>query len=338
MKIYFLIITLFLSSITFGQRFLSIQEDTRLKKYKLPLSSKGLFEFTYYNQIVELFPKDLMKKYQYTTAHIYEENNADVPSAHIGYLPNLHFEFDKNGDLIRSRENYKLFTYENEQITLEQMMYFESYENDKNNKLIFDKADDIIYKYNNNLIYQVYDSLKERLFQDSFLTRKTYDITYLDDKSRLLKHEYYTLKNGDTLKSLRETIKYHEDEYYATLEREQKGNKTDTIFFDKAWRPIKHTQFWRFVPSINQNVTYNEKNQIVKYYKETFKPYREERPNDRGLIEKRKLTYQGEIIDFEFRRIYDDVVFHYNKKGLLEKIIQTTDESVYEYRVYYSLE
>ncbi|MFK7948285.1 MAG: hypothetical protein AB8G11_11905 [Saprospiraceae bacterium] len=338
MKINLLIFSILLSIAVFGQN----PEQT----YELPLSSKGIFKFTNHNQLFELFPKDLMQKNGIKSAVIFKEKDADVPSLHIGQEPDFEFDFDKNGYLSKSQEIGKIFHYKDGKITLEQTMYRGFSGNTW--QWFLDEKQDEQYTISNNQIIRLIKGKIEDYTLDEFgesadstkneptiTFLKYYDNDYFDELNRLIKNEKYTLRNEKKGKTFETIIHYNNENYFAVIEHARPGNNKDTVFFDTQWRPVRSARSWRFVPSFFQNITYNDNNQIIRYQEETFKPYSKEKPNERGLIEKRQLQHEGEVIDFTCRLVFDDISFHYNDDGFLEKIIQTTDQGTCEYRIYY---
>jgi hypothetical protein len=332
MKIYPLIFAFLISLNAMAQ---NRNVDTCACVCTLNLNASGFFEYSNQNHLQDLFSQSVMKVNGVKSAVIYYEKNPNVPSIHINKPSFFNLKFDKNGFMTSSEKDDILVIYQSNSTQRDSTILlrdnpFSSIRSGR--KTMFDSK----YFYFGNMIQKLNQLYLLDYDEDDGYLMKNYQETILDEKFRIQNKYDYSTKNDefpDTTNFY--VIDYDEQNYYGTLKQEKYGNTKDTIFFDKQWRPVAYTKHWMVSPIKKQSVMYNENNQLTTYNEVIFKPYSEQKPDESGEILTLKFEVDGEIIEAKYRKTFHQSTFIYNENGLLERITQTTDEGICEFRVYY---
>lgn len=333
MKIYPLIFAFLISLNAMAQ---NTNVDTCACVCVLNLTASGFLEYSNQNHLQDLFSQSVMKVNGVKSAVIYYEKNPNVPSIHINKPSFFNLKFDKNGFMTSSEKDDILVIYQPNSTQRDSTILLRDNSSSSIRsvrKMMFDSK----YFYFGNMIQklnQLY--LLDSDDEDDGYLMKNYQETILDKKFRIQNKYDYSTKDDDFPDTTNfYVIDYDEQNYYGTVKQEKYGNTKDTIFFDEQWRPVAYTKHWMVSPIKKQSVTYNENNQLATYYEIIFKPYSEQKPDEKGEILTLKFEVEGEIIEAKFRKTFHQSAFIYNENGLLERITQTTDEGVCYFRVYY---
>ena len=299
MKIYLSTFLMLLSFSGFGQD--SITNDCHLR-FCTPEGTLA-YSFHFYNHFQDFFPSKKMTGLGIKTIKIVDENTNN-------YKILYHYRLDENGfvnncDVMNSDFDYQFF-----------------YERD-NERIL--RRGYLIYKRDTPWTHFSYTSSSMMIHHNDIGHHVLRPSEYIfDDKNRVIKFISHTSK--DTTNYVYDEANYT----FTNIETTRRDTTISKVFFNKNWHPIKEQFYENLLKIFEGNYTY-ENNQLVKheFYKLELKPI-----NWGDNFEN--------IPDFNDPDNYEkdshQTVFHYNSTGLLEKIIQTTDQGTCKYRVYYYTE
>ena len=304
MKPYLVVFFVLCSLIGFGQK--KTLNQCYLK-FCNPEVNIG-YLYRHYNHFQDFFPHEKMQEYSIQSFSIIKEE-LNVNQTLFTYF------FDENGfvnQYTRMENNSQTF-YEREYDKITKRKYLNN-PTDKDTSILY-------YFYTQNLIIKSYD------FPGHHIGQGVSNL-FIDDENRVSQTIYYVRVGENILDSTSTKYNYDKDNLSCSFfVREEQC----IVKFNHEGQPIKEQSYKDSLLHLETNFSYNTIGQLIEYSEKTLRPI-PIKDNTGNWILPSTNNLSNYIIEKK------KVIFHYNANGLLEKIIQTTDEGICEYRVYYYTE
>lgn len=300
MKSYLIVFFVSLSFVGFGQD--STNNCSQFRFANVEGGGLG-YQYHFYNHFQDFFPAEKMTDNKIKSMKIIEKNNNKI---------RYHYWLDENG-FVKNYQAKNKYNY--------QFFYTRKGEKILNRGHLFDNKRDTSWNRHS------YTASSMRVHRKFVSLEALGDFEYFyDNKNRVIAYSNHNLHLHDTTFYIYDDVNYT----FTDIETTRQDTILTKVWFNENWQPIRERYDENELMIFEGNYTY-ENDFLVKYefYLLQLKPLEVDFdlnifPNFNDLNNYEKKIHQ--------------TVFHYNTNGLLEKIIQTTDDGTCEYRVYYYTE